>query len=148
MRQRDEKFIAFLNRIRVGSQKNYDLDYLNHQCLHLPPMDPKFPFLFYKRKDVNEHNKRMLSTIPRDIIVLDAIDEHEDNYNGIRSYTHTTTLATQLCLKQNIIVEIYFGNYNTQDGPVNGSDGLFKAYKKHSDFDIVWIKFNYPEISQ
>ena len=61
-------------------------------------------------------------------------------------YSHTTTLPSQICLKPNILVELYAGNYNVQDGLVNGSDGIFKAYTAQNNIDIVWIKFNDPSI--
>ncbi|XP_059077054.1 uncharacterized protein LOC131876217 [Cryptomeria japonica] len=148
MRQKDAKFISVLNKIRIGQQTDDDLQYLNYFCFCPPPIDPTFPFLFYRRKDVDIHNNNMLSIIPGELIVLNAIDEQEENNNAICLYNHTTALPTQINLKPNILVEIFAGNYNTQDSLVNGSDGIFKAYTKHQDFDIIWIKFNDSKIGQ
>ena len=47
-----------------------------------------------------------------------------------------------------MLVELYSGNYNTSDGLVNGSNGVFKYYTKEDNLDIVWIKFNDPTIGQ
>ena len=60
----------------------------------------------------------------------------------IQLYSHTTTLPIELHVKEGVLVEIYSGNYNTQDGIVNGSDDIFKLYSTIDDNDIVWIKFN------
>ena len=40
-----------------------------------------------------------------------------------------------------MLVEIYAGNYDLQDGLVNGADGIIKAYVKLDNFDVIWIKF-------
>lgn len=69
----------------------------------------------------------MLSIILDELIVLNAIDEQKENNNGIRLYSHTTALPPQIKLKPNILIEIFVGNYNTQDDLVNGSEGIFKA---------------------
>jgi len=39
------------------------------------------------------------------------------------------------------LVEIYVGNYSSQDGLVNGADGIVKAYIKTNDIDALWFKF-------
>ena len=43
-------------------------------------------------------------------------------------------------------MEIIAGNYNTQDGLVNGLDGIFRAYTKEENVDIVCIEFHDPKI--
>ena len=86
--------------------------------------------------------------MPGETIVLKAINVHEDNIDGIRLYTHMTTLLIEIQMKQNMLVELYLENYNTSDGLVNGSDGVFKEFTKADNFDIVWIKFNDPNIGQ
>jgi len=41
-----------------------------------------------------------------------------------------------------MLVELYAGNYNTQDGLVNGAEGIFKRYTIcNSEYDMVWIHF-------
>ena len=63
--------------------------------------------------------------------------------------THTNnSLPHQIHLKPNILVELYARNYNTKDGLVSGLDGIFKAYIKYNDFDIVSIRFNDSKIGQ
>ncbi|XP_059070801.1 uncharacterized protein LOC131860407 [Cryptomeria japonica] len=146
MRQKDETFIYILNKMRVAAQTSDDIDYLNQHCLKQPPVDPTLPHLFYRKVDVHNHNNKMLTKLPGETIVLNALDEQETNIDTIRLYDHTTTLPSEIHVKPNILVEIYAGNYNTQDGLVNGSDGIFKIYTKHNHIDIIWIDFNDPTV--
>jgi hypothetical protein len=55
---------------------------------------------------------------------------------------HTTTLPLQLVLKLDMLVEIYACNYDSQNGLVNGTDGILKAYTKTKKFDVLSIKFH------
>jgi hypothetical protein len=45
-----------------------------------------------------------------------------------------------------MLVEIYACNYNSQDGLVNGADGMVKAYTKTYKVDVLWINFYDPHI--
>ena len=45
-----------------------------------------------------------------------------------------------------MLIEIYAGNYDSQDGLVNGADGIIKSYTKISEVDVIWIKFYDPKI--
>ena len=127
---------------------NEDLHYVNEQCMRKPPLDPTLPFLFYRRIDVDAHNTKILAIVPGEMIVLNAIDKYDENNSTLHLHTRTISLPHQIHLKPNILVELYAGNYNTKDGLVNGSDGIFKAYTKYNDFDIVWIRFNDNTIGQ
>lgn len=42
-------------------------------------------------------------------------------------------------MKLNMLVEIYAGNYDSQDGPVNGEDAIIKSYTKTNKIDFIWI---------
>ena len=88
----------------------------------------------------------MLAIMSGEVILLKAIDEYEDNMDGIWLYAHTTSLPIEIKLKPNMFIELYSGNYNTSDGLVNSYDDIFKHYRKHDMLDIVWIKFNDPNI--
>jgi hypothetical protein len=39
--------------------------------------------MFYKNKDVELHNRSMLSLMPRKEILINAIDEEEDDRGGV-----------------------------------------------------------------
>ena len=46
-------------------------------------------------------------------------------------------------MKKYMLVELYAGNYNTQDGLVNGAEGIFKRYTIcNNEYDMVWITTN------
>ncbi len=68
MRQTYENCISILNRMRTNTQTEYGLTYLNTNCIIPTPLNPIFPYLFYKNKDVSFHNKKMFSIIPCDVI--------------------------------------------------------------------------------
>jgi exonuclease III len=146
MRQTNEKFIAILNRMRTNSQTSNDLTYINMNCMRPAPNDPTFPYLFYKNKDVALHNKHMLSIMPGNELLINAIDEEEENHGNVPHHQHTSTLPSQLVIKLNMLVEIYACNYDSQDGLVNGADGIVKAYTKKDKVDVLWIKFYDPHI--
>ena len=39
-----------------------------------------------------------------------------------------------------MVVELYAGNYNIEDGLVNGADGAFKSYSKDKkQVNVVWV---------
>jgi ATP-dependent exoDNAse (exonuclease V) alpha subunit len=102
--------------------------------------------MFYKNKDVALHNKYMSSFMPGDDIIINSIDLEEDNHGNVPCHQHTTTLPLQLVLKLDMLVEIYTCNYDSQDGLVNGANGILKAYTKTKKVDVLWIKFHDPHI--
>jgi hypothetical protein len=63
-------------------------------------------------------------------------------------HEHTTTLPLLLVLKLKMLVEIYSYNYDSQDGLVNGADGILKGYMKTLKLDVLWIKFREPHIGK
>lgn len=142
MRQKDEIFITILNKIHIGSETKNDTTYLNKQCFHSPPSNPLFPFLFYRKEDVNKHNQKILSNLPRQLIIINTIDEHHSFADIDHIQKHSGTLPNQIMLKKDILVEIYGRNYDIKDGLVNGTDGKFKAYTWTIDMDIIWVQFS------
>ena len=97
MRQKDTHFVTVLNIIRLNEQSKEDIDYINDNCFRPPPLDPQFPYVFYRNKDVESHNTKMLSLTHGEQIVLNAKDEHETMGTNFYAY------------------ELYARNYNTQD---------------------------------
>jgi hypothetical protein len=92
MRQRDKDFIRVLNKMRLNEQSNDDIEYINNHCYRSPPIDPLFPYLFYKNKDVQRHNEKMLSQVDEELIILEAFDEVESSQEKFPTYDKTTTL--------------------------------------------------------
>jgi len=73
MRQRDKYFITVLNKMRLNEQTNDDIEYINSHCYRSPPIDPLFPYLFYKNKDVQIHNEKMLSQVDEELLILEHL---------------------------------------------------------------------------
>lgn len=132
----------------MGSSTKEDIAYLNSKCLRSPPVDPTFPFLFYKRKDVDTHNQKILSTLPGELLIINAVDEHDNTVPIEQLYKHSANLANQIMLKEDILIEIYGGNYDIKDSLINGSDGQFKSYTQTSDVDVIWVEFNNQHIGR
>jgi hypothetical protein len=101
--------------------------------------DPTFPYLFYKNKDVAMHNKNMLLILPCYELVINEIVKEEENHGNALCHLHTTIFPPQLVIKLNMRIEIYVGNYDSQDGFVNGANGSIKAYNKIDKVDMIWI---------
>lgn len=118
------------------------MQYLNRNCLRSVANDPNFPYLFYRNKDVATYNKKMFSLVLGDEVFINANDNLEENDGNVHCHLHISTLPLQIILKLNMLIEIYSTNYGSQDGLVNGVDGIMKAYTKTKDFDVKWIKFN------
>jgi hypothetical protein len=84
----------------------------------------------------------MLSLIPSDDIIINSIDLEEDNHGNVPRHEHSVTLPLQLVLKLEMLVEIYAYKYDSQDGLVNGADGILKGYTKTEKVDVLWIRFH------
>jgi len=104
MHQKDETFIAILNKMRTNNQTYDELTYINSRCLRLAPTDPTFPYLFYTNKDVSIHNNHMLSLMLGDDMIINSIDLKEENHGNVPHHEHTTTLPLQLVLKLEMLV--------------------------------------------
>jgi hypothetical protein len=116
--------------------------------LRLAPIDPTFPYLFYRNNDVVKHNSHILLLIPGDNIIINSIDLEEDNHGNVPHYEHSVTLPLHLALKLEMLVEIYACNYYSQDVLVNGAYGILKDYMKTKKVDVLWIKFHEPHIGK
>ena len=79
MRQKDIDFITILNKMRLNKQSDNDIQYINAHCYRSTPIDPLFPYLYYRNKDVHKHNDKMLSLVKEKLLVIEAIDELESN---------------------------------------------------------------------
>lgn len=142
MRQKDPLFIDVLNRMRLNMQTDEDIAYVNNNCYRIPPSSPVFPYIFYRNKDVHIHNAKMLSLTKGEQIMLVAIDNYELPGSSYFAFDKTISLPSTITVKQNMLVELYAGNYNTNDGLVNGAEGIFKSYSSNNNrLDIVWIDF-------
>ncbi len=78
-------------------------------------------------------------------INFEAIDIHHHScpspYKLPDDPSKTVGLRITIHIKQNMVVELYAGNYATYDGLVNGVDSVFKTSSYH-DKTIIWILFS------
>ena len=61
---------------------------------------------------------------------MQFIDEEEDNHANDPSHLHMASFPSQTIIKLNMLAEIYAGNYDSQDGLVNGADGTSKPTQR------------------
>jgi len=78
MCQCDEQFINILNRFRIATQLQLDVDIINNQCFRTPPNDPNFLYLFYMNEAKQRHNESTFFRHKRDVFTLCAQDKHHD----------------------------------------------------------------------
>ena len=112
MRQKDIDFVTILNKMRLNKQLDNDIQYINAHCYRPTPIDPLFPYLYYRNKDVHKHNYKMLSLVNEELLVIEAIGELESDQPTMLTYEKTISLPTRILVKQNMLVELYASNYN------------------------------------
>ena len=61
---------------------------------------------------------------------MQFIDDEEDNHANDPSHPHIASFPSQTIIKLNMLAEIYAGNYDSQDGLVNGADGTSKPTQR------------------
>ena len=83
----------------------------------------------------------MLDLFPSTIDMLEVVDEEESHAENFHPQVQKSSFPTILYLKKGILVELIGANLDTQDGLVNGVDGVFQLHTKN-DKDILWIEFN------
>lgn len=113
MCEHDAQFIKTPNKVRFN-QPNQDIEYTNNHFYKPAPLYPLFfPCLFYKNKDVQTHNEKMLLEINETLIVLNAIDKCENRQGNFAQYENGIRFLSKVLIKCNNLVEMYVGNYNT-----------------------------------
>ena len=83
----------------------------------------------------------MLDLFPSTIDMLEVIDEAESHAENFDTQVQKSSLPAILYLEKGILVELIGVNLDTQDGLVNGVDGVFQLHTTN-DEDILWIEFN------
>lgn len=138
MRQKDPLFIDVLNRMRLNMETDQDISYINNNFYWPTPLYSMFPYIFYRNKDVHNHNAKMLSLTKGEQILLAAIGNYEIPGSSYFSFDKEISLPSTITVKQYMLVELYTRNYNTNDGLVNGAKGILKSYSSNNNRpDIV-----------
>lgn len=98
----------------------------------------------------------MLSIVLGELIIINKIDDVEENYGNI-TILPKKGLPHQIILKINMLVKLYAGNYDINDGLVNDdindglvndADRILKEYTSLNQTYIIWIQFNDINIGQ
>ena len=147
VRQTNTQFISILNRVRSTQQTDEDFFHLNITCLKTPPTNPRLPYLFQTNSAVEQHNKRMLDYLPTKLHVFEAIDKKDTPIDNISYQVDKSSLPNMIYLKEGSLVELIVRNLDTQDGLVNGVDGIFQLHT-FNEQDLLWIHFTDPAIGR
>ena len=129
MRQKDDKeFVELLNRLRIGTCLNADLEMLISRILSLD--DPSYPrealHVFAENALVDNHNKQMLEKIDAPSVNLIATDKYPQNFSSSllqkalsRSHCQTGGLHKELMIKKGAHVMLTT-NIDKEDRLING----------------------------
>jgi hypothetical protein len=74
MRQNDDQFIEVLNRFWTTTHNPVDISFLNNICLHQPPNELDFPYMYYTNKSTKEPNNFVFENTKGQKYVFDAND--------------------------------------------------------------------------
>ena len=81
--------------------------------------DWKFPFLFYRNKDVDKHNKKALELFQKNAYTLQSID-NKINTRNISSYQNDKAkLPSEIVLKRDMFDELIGGNVEIESVLIN-----------------------------
>jgi hypothetical protein len=80
MCQNDEQFINILNRFRIATQSQFDIDTINSQCFRTPPKDPNFPYLFYTNESRLKRNESSFLRSDGNVYIFHVEDKHYDTF--------------------------------------------------------------------
>lgn len=78
MRQSEQQLIDILNRFRIATQTQNDIDIINSQCVRNPPRNSKFPYMFNKNKPKLQHNESVFQRTEGNVYVFYKEDKHHD----------------------------------------------------------------------
>ncbi len=144
----DKKYAQILNRIRYGSQTEYDLSVLQTR-LNVPQNQDAL-VVFGKRKPVTEWNKKKLAELPGqlELILAKTIHPCQKKFKPFISsdgFVNNTPFLAQLYLKTNARVMLTY-NSDTSDGLTNGSTGTVTGFKKYPNGTIytIYVLFDDP----
>ena len=133
-----------LNRFRVGTFTDDDLNILRGRVTKNTFLDPKAEHVMYKNKDVVNHNDKMLKSLDTPEMVFPAIKYPVKGYtyriNKDTNNIDDTNFKDMLVLKIGARISLTFNIY-TIDELVNGSSGIVTDFitneKKKVDAIIV-----------
>ena len=127
--QGDPTFAQTLNRIRTGEHTEEDMELLSSRSMTTAnPAPASALHIFPLRRQVENHNIVMLSSMPAEPITISAHDSQKDRETGLLSLSmsddihQTGGLHKELPLKISCRVSLT-RNIDVSDGLVNGAQG-------------------------
>jgi hypothetical protein len=72
MCQTDDQFIEVINIFQTTTHNPINITLLNHTCLHPPPNDLIFPYMYYTNKSTKEKNDLIFQNIKGQKYVFDV----------------------------------------------------------------------------
>ena len=141
MRQKDDKeFVELLNRLRIGTCLDADLEMLKSRIISLD--DPSYPrealHVFAENALVDNHNKQMLEKIDAPSVNLIATDKYPQNVSSSllqkalsRSHSQTGGLHKELMIKKSARVMLTT-NIDIEDRLINGLIGTVRKMQFES----------------
>jgi hypothetical protein len=149
MRKKDLQFSGILNQFQTTMQTISNIAYINRLCNRSPPTDTTFLHLFYTNIKTNEHNKHAFDNTPGKTYRFVAKDIPFETCPPLYKLLDVSSLIgglhAEICLKQDMLVELCTENHVTNDSLVNGANGLFKDFSTTPE-SLIWIDFGLPHI--
>ena len=129
----DHEFASMLNRVRIGTHIQEDIDALNARQVALTencyPMD--VTHIFPHNRQVHDHNTNMLQQLATQQVTVLAIDSKRDDQTGQIDTTSFQTPVGGLLKTLTVAVDarvMLIKNIDVQDGLVNSATGVVTGF--------------------
>ena len=129
----DHEFASMLNRVRIGTHIQEDIDALNARQVALTenyhPMD--VTHIFPYNRQVHDHNTKMLQQLATQQVTVHAIDSKRDDQTGQIDTTSFQTPVGGLLKTLTVAVDarvMLIKNIDVQDGLVNSATGVVTGF--------------------
>ena len=146
------EWVNTLNRIRVGICNEEDEKVLKSMETTQPWLDERAMHLFYKNKDVFQHNHKMLNKLKSELEIIEAIQYLPKGRKAIIDPSKGTIAQTEfqqtLKIKIGARVVIVF-NVNIIDGIVNGECGkVVGIEKQNGKIFCILVQFDSKSVGE
>ncbi len=129
MWQSDMVFIETLNKFHIAIENIKDIQFINSIHNQQPLNNFTILYLFYTNKLVQKHNENVFINTLGPMFIFKTMDiNHQScppSYKLSNDPSKTTSLHSTIHIKQNMLIELFAGNYATFNGLVNGIDEHF-----------------------
>ena len=145
------KWTEALNRFRVGTFTDNDLDFIRARITKKKFLDHDAEHVMYKNEDVRIHNEKMLKSIKSPEVILSAFKYPIKGYKYTieKNLIDGTTFRDKLAVKIGARISLIH-NILTLDELVNGSSGTIIdiVQNKKGNVDAIIIDFDQATAGQ